>query len=146
MRIRLRLRLHPGRGHASAFELWLRWGRLAAFRRSGRARRSVPAWERLLRPGLHSVFLGRAHYRHGLRVPVDEHVVVMAPPRKGKTGLLAKLILHYPGPVVSTTTKADVFALTSGVRSLAGPVLVFNPQSIGGVPSTFRWNPVDGLR
>ena len=144
MRIRLRMRLHPGRGHASAFELWLRWGRLAAFRRSGRARRSVPAWERLLQPGLHSVFLGRAHYRHGLRVPVDEHVVVMAPPRKGKTGLLSKLILHYPGPVVSTTTKADVFMLTSGVRSLAGPVLVFNPQSIGEVPSTFRWNPVDG--
>jgi hypothetical protein len=26
---RLRLRLHPGRGHATVFELWLRWGRFA---------------------------------------------------------------------------------------------------------------------
>jgi type IV secretion system protein VirD4 len=68
----------------------------------------------------------------------------MAPPRTGKTGLLAKLILHYPGPVVSTTTKADVFELTSGFRARRCPVRVFNPQSIGGVSSTFRWNPIDG--
>src|SRR5215467_11235583 len=68
----------------------------------------------------------------------------MAPPRVGKTGLLAKIILHYPGPVVSTTTKADVFQLTSGIRSRRGPVHVFNPQRVGGVPSTFQWNPVAG--
>ena len=77
-------------------------------------------------------------------MPVEEHVLIMAPPRTGKTGLLAKIILHYPGPVVSTTTKHDVFELTSGIRSRLGPVHVFNPQRIGGVPSTFRWNPVDG--
>jgi hypothetical protein len=41
MRLRLHLRLHPGPGHATVFELWLRWGRLACFRRSGRARRSM---------------------------------------------------------------------------------------------------------
>lgn len=144
LRIRLRLRLHPGRGHATVGELWLRWGRFAAFRRSGRSRRSLPAWRRICHPAWHCLLLGRAQYGHALRVPVDEHIVIMAPPRTGKTGLLARLILHYPGPVVSTTTKADVFALTSGIRSWLGPVLVFNPQSIGGVLSTFRWNPVDG--
>ena len=42
LRIRLHLRLHPGKGFATAFSLWLRWGRLAALRRSGRIRRSVP--------------------------------------------------------------------------------------------------------
>jgi hypothetical protein len=31
------LRLHPGKGFAHIFSLWLRWGRLAALRRSGRA-------------------------------------------------------------------------------------------------------------
>jgi type IV secretion system protein VirD4 len=143
-RLRLRLRLHPGRGHATAPELWLRWGRLAAFRRSGRSRPSAPALTRLLNPDSHSLMLGRAHYGHCLRIPVEEHVLVMAPPRTGKTGLLGKLILHYPGPVVATTTKADVFELTSGIRSRRGPVRVFNPQFIGGVPSTFRWNPIDG--
>ncbi|HVB41425.1 MAG TPA: TraM recognition domain-containing protein [Streptosporangiaceae bacterium] len=144
LRLRLHLRLHPGRGHATAFELWLRWGRLAAFRRSRRARQSLSAWHRLTRPGQHSLVIGRAHYGHRLRVPVEEHVLVMAPPRTRKTGLLAKIILRYPGPVVSTTTKHDVFELTSGIRSRRGPVHVFNPQSIGCVPSTFRWNPVAG--
>ena len=144
MRTRLHLRLHPGRGHATALELWLRWGRFAAFRRSGRSRRSLTVWQRMRHPDLHSLVLGRAHYGHSLRVPVEEHLLVMAPPRQGKTGLLARIILHYPGPVVSTTTKHDVFELTSGIRSQLGPVHVFNPQRIGGVPSTFRWNPIDG--
>jgi type IV secretory pathway TraG/TraD family ATPase VirD4 len=146
MRLRLHLRLHPGRGHASVFELWLRWGRLAAFRRSGRSRRSLTVWRRLWHPDQHSLVLGRAHYRHRLRVPLEEHVLVKAPPRTGKTGLLARIILHYPGPVVSTTTKHDVFELTSGIRSRLGPVHVFNPQRVGGVPSTFRWNPVAGCQ
>ena len=42
LRVRLRLRLHPGPGHATVAELWLRWGRLAVFARSGRTRRSLP--------------------------------------------------------------------------------------------------------
>jgi hypothetical protein len=70
LRIRLRLRLHPGRGHATAGELWLRWGRLAAFRRSGRSRRSLPAWQRIRHPAWHCLLLGRAQYGHALRVPV----------------------------------------------------------------------------
>jgi type IV secretion system protein VirD4 len=143
-RARLALRLHPGRGHATVFELWRRWGRIAAMRRSRRSRRSLSARQRLTRPDAHSLQLGKAHYGHRLRIPVEEHALVMAPPRTGKTALLARLILHYPGPVVSTTTKADVFELTSGVRARRGPIRVFNPQGIGGVPSTFRWNPIEG--
>ena len=92
------------------------------------------------------MFLGRAHYRHGLRVPLEEHLLVMAPPRTFKTAFLADVILRYPGPVIATTTKADVFALTSGVRAQAGPVHVFNPQGIGGAGSTFRWSPVAGCQ
>jgi type IV secretory pathway TraG/TraD family ATPase VirD4 len=144
--LRLRLRLHPGRGHATALELWLRWGRFAAFRRSRRTRPSLPAWQRACHPREHSILLGRAHYGHRLRVPLEEHVLLMAPPRTGKTALLADVILHYPGPVISTTTKADVFALTSGVRARLGPVRVFNPQSIGAVASTFRWSPIHGCQ
>ena len=55
---------------------------------------------------------GRAQLRHGLRLPLEEHVLVEAPPRSGKTGWLARVILRYPGPVLSTTTKHDVFELT----------------------------------
>ena len=58
LRTRLHLRLHPGKGFATIFGLWLRWGRLAALRRSGRIRRSLPLWYRMLAPGECSVFAG----------------------------------------------------------------------------------------
>jgi type IV secretion system protein VirD4 len=143
LRIRLRLRLHPGKGHATIAELWWRWGRLAMNRSSRRTRPALtgrllaPAWEK-------AVLAGRGHYRHALRLPLDEHAVIFSPPRGGKTGWLARIILHYPGPVLSTTTKHDVFQLTAAVRARKGPVHVFNPQGIGAVASTFRWNPLDG--
>jgi type IV secretion system protein VirD4 len=146
-RLRLHLRLHPGRGHATLPELWLRWGRFAAFRRSGRARPSLAFWERAISPAsAYSVLIGRAHLRHALRLPVEEHAIVESPPRAGKTGWLASVILRYPGPVLSTTTKHDVFELTSGIRARRGPVHVFNPQLIGNVPSTFRWDPLEGCQ
>jgi type IV secretory pathway TraG/TraD family ATPase VirD4 len=147
LRLRVRLRLHPGPGHATVPELWLRWGTLAAFRCSGRTRPSLTFWRRAFGPAsAYSIVVGRAHYRHGLHLPVDEHAVVQSPPRGGKTGWLASVILRYPGPVVSTTTKHDVFELTSAVRAGRGPVHVFNPQNVGNVPSTFWWNPLDGCQ
>jgi len=45
---------------------------------------------------------------------------------------------------VSATTRADIFGLTSGARARRGPVQAMNPQGIGGVRSTFRWNPIPG--
>ena len=70
LRIRLHLRLHPGKGFAHLFSLWLRWGRLAMLRRAGWIRPALLLRYSLLDPREHSVFLGRAHYRHGLRVPL----------------------------------------------------------------------------
>ena len=146
LRIRLHLRLHPGKGFTHAFSLQLRWSRLAVLRRSSRIRPALRLRYRIIDPREHSVFLGRAHYRHGLRVPLEEHVLVMAPPRTFKTAFLADVILRYPGPVIATSTKPDLFKLTSAVRSFFGPVYVFNPQYIGGVPSTFCWSPVEGCQ
>jgi hypothetical protein len=85
LRIRLHLRLHPGKGFVHLLSLHLRWSRFAALRRSSRIRPALPLHYRILDPREHSVFLGRAHYRHGLRVPLEEHVLVMAPPRTFKT-------------------------------------------------------------
>jgi type IV secretion system protein VirD4 len=144
LRIRLHLRLHPGKGFAHVFSLWLRWGRFAVLRRSARIRAALPLWYRIAEPHQHSVFLGRVHYRHALRVPLEEHLLVMSPPRMLKTAFLADVILRYPGPVIATSTKPDIYALTVAVRGGLGPVQVFNPQYIGGVASTFNWNPVDG--
>jgi hypothetical protein len=42
LRIRLHLRLHPGKGFAHAFSLWLRWSRFAVLRRSSQIRPALP--------------------------------------------------------------------------------------------------------
>src|SRR5262249_37446078 len=127
-RVRLRLFLHPGRGVASAFECWLRWGRLASLCGSGQARPSLTLWRGVCRPAEHGVFVGRAHYRLRLRVPVQESISITAPPRAGKTGMLADLALRFCGPVVATSVKSDIYELTSGIRAGRGPIGVFNPQ------------------
>ena len=48
LRIRLHLRLHPGKGFATVVSLWLRWGRLAALRRFARIRPALPLRYRIL--------------------------------------------------------------------------------------------------
>jgi hypothetical protein len=145
-RLRLRLWLRPGHGFATAFECWLHWGRLASFRRSKRARPSLPFWHRLTCPAEHSVMVGRAHYGLRLRIPLQESITITAPPRAGKTGMLADLVLNFCGPVVATSVKSDIYQLTSGIRSRRGPIAVFNPQRVSDLPSTFAWSPVTGCR
>ena len=51
-----------------------------------------------------------------------------------------------PGLVVSTATKPDVVELNSSIRARTGPVLVFSPKGVGGVPSRFGWNRLDGCQ
>ena len=144
MRLRLRLRLHPGPGHATLFELWLRWGPGAAARRARRARPSLTWATRRFRPWQTSVLIGRAQYGRKLRVPTEEHVLFMAPPRKGKSGTLAEIIEQYPGPVVVTTTRGDLHNLTAQSRDSRGPVHVWNPQRLANVVSTMRWDLLGG--
>ena len=141
---RLHLRLHPGRGHATVAELHRHWGRLASARKARYARPNLTRAERLMRPGEHSVFLGRAQYGHALRLPIEEHAAVISPPRKGKSAWLSSVVLHYPGPVLSTTTRADVYKDTVRARAALGRVDVFNPQRVGGVPSTMRFDVIRG--
>jgi type IV secretion system protein VirD4 len=159
---RLALHLHPGRGFASSVGCWWRWGRWASFRESKRTRPGVGFWERLTSPQTHSIYVGLAHYWLHLRLTIQEHVLVPGPPRMFKSAFLGRVILHYPGAVVSTSTKADMFRLTSGVRQQPArpgrlfralltltyllpfvqhrprcgeprPVYVFNPGGIGGI-------------
>ena len=100
----------------------------------------------LLHPHEYSIMLGRAHYWYALRLPVEEHALMFAPPRTGKSGLLADIMLRYPGPVLSTTTRADIYRNTVRARRALGRVDTFNPQGIGGtgVPSTMTWDPISG--
>ena len=152
-RLRLFLRLHPGRGHATVFELWRHWSaaRLRAERQVCPAmtmtidRPQLTMRDRIKNPDHHSVMLGRAQLGFPVRLPCEEHAVMIAPPRTYKSALLAKIILRYQGPVLSTTTRADLYRNTDRARrKLGGTVHTFNPQGIGGVPSTFALDVIGG--
>lgn len=148
LRVRLHLRRRPGPGHATGFQLWWYAGRWASYRKSAQTRPSLTRMERARQADQHSVFLGRGHHFRGLRVSVQEHVLIFAPPRTGKTQLLSHVAVHYLGPAVITSTKVDVFRDTSGLRLLCGPIAVLNPQMIGGpqAASTVRWSPIEGCQ
>ncbi len=150
LRIRLHLRLHPGPGHASGWELLTAWGRLAAWRESRRVRPSLakrPLY-RWRHPGEHARMVGRAHHFRRVWISVQEHFGLMGPPRAWKTALLAWLIIWHRGPVVVTSSKPDLYRLTAAVRHLlyGSPVWSFNPTDIGGIGSNVHWSPLSGCK
>jgi type IV secretory pathway TraG/TraD family ATPase VirD4 len=145
LRWRIRLYLRPGPGYANIVELAVRWSRLRAVWTGGRARPSLPWWERLFLPVTrYAVRLGRAHFGRRVIASMEDQTLVLAAPRKGKSGWLADRIIDHPGAVVTTTTRTDLYQNTAALRARHGVLHVFNPEGIGGLPSTFRWNPLQG--
>lgn len=115
----------------------------------------IPAFEVAPR---HNVFLGWNHldgYRRCWSAAEDS-VGLVGPPRYGKTsGLIIPSVLWWDGPVVSTSTRADVLTFTAEHRRrLAAPyggeVLVYDPfRSAGPVDGSagyrlVRWSPLAG--
>ncbi|MFC9250617.1 type IV secretory system conjugative DNA transfer family protein [Amycolatopsis thailandensis] len=70
--------------------------------------------------------------------------LAIGPPGAGKTALLGHWVIDAPGAVLTATTKTDVYNKTSEIRAKRGPVLLFNPQGLGDLASTFAWDPVVG--
>ena len=140
-RWRIRFRLQPGPGFASLPELVLRWGRTAALHHGRRARPSLRLRHRLWFPTTDfAVRLGRGPWYRRCYARLEDQVLIMAAPRTGKSGIVADRILDHPGPVLATSTRADLYEVTAGLRSCLGPVTVFNPQGVGGVRSTLKWD------
>jgi len=138
-RWRIRLFLRPGAGYANIGELAVRWSRLRAVRTGRRSRPSLPWWARLLLPvTAYAVRLGRAHLGRRVIASMEDQTLVLAAPRTGKSGWLADRIIDHPGAVVTTTTRTDLFENTAPLRVQRGVLHVFNPEGIGGLPSTFR--------
>ena len=98
LRIRLHLRLHPGKGFTHAFSLHLRWGRLATLRRSGRIRPALPLRYRLIDSREHSVFLGRAHYRARPARPAGRALARDGPSKDVQDGLPGRRNPALPRP------------------------------------------------
>jgi type IV secretion system protein VirD4 len=141
MKWRTVFRLRPNCGFASLPELWLRWGRLDAIVRGGRVRPSVKLPRRLFaRTTEFSVRLGRSQYFRRVYAFGELQFLRLAPPRKGKTGALSDRVMGHPGAAAVHETRPDTFYATAGHRARDGrPVEVWNPDRLGGIPSTFRW-------
>jgi type IV secretion system protein VirD4 len=76
----------------------------------------------------------------------DVALVIMGP-RSNKTSAIAvPTVLAAPGLVVATSNKADLWALTAGMRANAGPVWTFDPQRIAHVEQTWWWDPLRSIR
>lgn len=75
----------------------------------------------------------------------EESVCLIGPPRSGKgLHLLIGAILDAPGPVITTSSRADNLAATWGLRAEKGNVALFDPQGLTGLPTTVKWSPITG--
>jgi type IV secretion system protein VirD4 len=88
----------------------------------------------------YAVRLGRAQYGRRVFARGEDQCLILAPQRTGKSGIIADRLLDHRGPAIVTSTRADLYQLTAGSRSRRGPLYVFNPQGVGGIPSTFAFD------
>jgi len=95
------------------------------------------------------LYLGEG--RGGLAwAPPEQSVLVLGPPRSGKTSsLVVPTVMAAGGPVVSTSTKPDVLSTTARSRSTRGECLLFDPSGTVHPPPgvrVVRWSPVPACR
>lgn len=137
---RIKFRLRPGPGFATMAELHFRWSRSAALLHGRRARPSMRLHHRLIsRTTQFAVRLGRAQWFRRVFSRAEDQTIVLAPPRLGKSALLADRVIEHPGACLVTESRPDIFSATAGYRHRLGPIQVFNPEGVSGIPSTFRW-------
>lgn len=76
----------------------------------------------------------------------QQGVLVLGPPRSGKTTTLAiPNVLGAPGPVIATSTKPEVMAATAATRAVQGRCWLFDPSGTTPAPpdvTRIRWSPV----
>lgn len=92
------------------------------------------------------VYLGMTTAGAARHARSERAVLLLGPPRAGKTsGVIVPAVIAHTGPVVSTSTKADVARATRGVRSGVGRTWVFDPTGTAGRlagSEELRWSPV----
>jgi type IV secretory pathway TraG/TraD family ATPase VirD4 len=93
----------------------------------------------------HGAYLG-GDRRGWYFVPPEHSVMILGPPRAGKTtSLVIPNVLAANGPVVSTSTKPDVLDATVAARARLGHVMVFDPSGSMGRSDDLhrlRWSPL----
>ena len=53
--------------------------------------------------------------------------------------MLGDRVIDHPGAALVTESRPDIYTATAGYRARLGPIEVFNPENVSGIPSTFRW-------
>lgn len=117
-----------------------------AGQRSLRARAPVvrPSLDRSAAPHQVGFRLGRLRGRD-LWCTVEDSALLVGPPRMGKgLHVVIPWVLDAPGPVVATSTRPDTLAVTLRARRTHGPVAIFDPQRLAGLPGGLTWSPVRG--
>ncbi len=67
--------------------------------------------------------------------------------QSGKGAWFGGAIIDHCGAIVATSTKLDLYLATALLRGTGGrPVWLYNPDGLGGLASSLRWNPLDGCR
>ncbi|MFC6582146.1 type IV secretory system conjugative DNA transfer family protein [Planomonospora parontospora] len=99
-------------------------------------------------PREYTTFLGWAQgWIFPVRVfsTMEDIVLVLAPPKEGKSAWACGRIVDAPGAVVATSIRGDLVDETAGLRAKRGShVTTFNPERVGHWESTIRWSPVPG--
>jgi type IV secretory pathway TraG/TraD family ATPase VirD4 len=71
---------------------------------------------------------------------IEESVLMVAPPRAGKTqGFILPGILAFRGSVFATSSKVDVLYSTAELRREFGPVWALDPTGLSGWPNQLAW-------
>jgi type IV secretion system protein VirD4 len=113
------------------------------------SRRPVSPAERvregLLRVGS-GAYLGENEYGEWVAADPESAVMILGPPRSGKTSaVMIPALMAASGAVVSTSTKPDVMRATMPARAEVGEVWLFDPSASEPVPEGARglsWSPV----
>ena len=85
------------------------------------------------------------HQGRRLAVQKNVHLLVIAPPRSGKTaGIIIPALLDHTGPVVSTSVRTDVRDRTITRRRELGEVFQWDPFSLSG--DTDFYDPIHGCK
>lgn len=95
-------------------------------------------------PELGNIEFGRSE---GIQswIALEESICFIGPPRSGKgVNVLVKAIIDAPGPVITTSSRADNYSMTASMRARKGPVTLFDPQGLTGKPTSLKWSPITG--
>lgn len=92
------------------------------------------------------VVLGLSQDKKLLRLEPDNHALVVAGTRSGKTaGLCVPALLTYEGAVIATSVKDDLVKETIKQRQKMGDVYIFDPVGAMGLPEdqVAGWTPLE---